>query len=248
MFTLLTGKGLHEEGTLNEQLLAAMSKPCPPIATVSPSVSPAIAEIVDRALAFDKTNRWPDARSMRAAVDAAYQTVTGRPMSMSTHVILTPTMPRDSGAHDPQLASATTLAAPSNPVLPVVEQRNTSSPVASSGAMWAPMAGGRRWALVAGAAVVTVIAVLVGVGLRAPHQSVSAASSVPSSDPPPVVSASPSSSPPEEHSVAVPETVASVTPTTTAPAVHVSHAGAKPRASASAAASSEVVDIFTRRK
>jgi eukaryotic-like serine/threonine-protein kinase len=68
MFTLLTGRLVHEAETVNELLLAAMTKPSPPLASVMPGVSTALAGIVDRALAYAAADRWADAATMQSAV------------------------------------------------------------------------------------------------------------------------------------------------------------------------------------
>jgi serine/threonine-protein kinase len=77
MFNLLTGRFVHEADTVNKLLLAAMTKPPRKIATVDPDVPPAVAAIVDRALAFEQKDRWPDAAAMRDAVRKARTTVQG---------------------------------------------------------------------------------------------------------------------------------------------------------------------------
>ena len=68
MFTLLTGLLVHEAETVNELLLAAMTKPAPPLASVMPGVSPELAEVVDRALAYAQEDRWADAATMQSAL------------------------------------------------------------------------------------------------------------------------------------------------------------------------------------
>jgi serine/threonine-protein kinase len=68
MFTLLTGRLVHEAETVNELLLAAMTKPAPSLASVMPGVSTALAGIVDRALAYSAADRWADAATMQGAV------------------------------------------------------------------------------------------------------------------------------------------------------------------------------------
>ena len=68
MFTLLTGRLVHEAETVNELLLAAMTKPAPSLASVMPGVSSALAGIVDRALAYSAADRWADAATMQGAV------------------------------------------------------------------------------------------------------------------------------------------------------------------------------------
>ncbi len=67
MFTLLAGRHVHEAGTVNEQLLAAMTEKAPDVLGVLPTVPPDCAMIVNKALAFERDARWPDARTMRAA-------------------------------------------------------------------------------------------------------------------------------------------------------------------------------------
>jgi serine/threonine-protein kinase len=42
----------------------------PPLATVVPSIPAEVALVVDRALAYDRANRYPDATTMKADVDA----------------------------------------------------------------------------------------------------------------------------------------------------------------------------------
>jgi serine/threonine-protein kinase len=71
MFTLLAGRCVHDAETLNEILLLAMAQPAPPLATVLPGAPPAVAAIVDRALAYEMKDRWPDAATMRSAVQEA---------------------------------------------------------------------------------------------------------------------------------------------------------------------------------
>ncbi len=73
MFTALTGRLVHEAETVNELLLAAMTKPAPPLASVLPGVPTSVATVVDRALAHDMDARWSDARTMQTMVRMAFQ-------------------------------------------------------------------------------------------------------------------------------------------------------------------------------
>ena len=77
MFTLLSGRFVH--GALNtyEALGAAMMTPAPSVATAVAALPPQVAALVDRALAFEKEERWPDAHAMQIAVREAYHTSTG---------------------------------------------------------------------------------------------------------------------------------------------------------------------------
>jgi serine/threonine-protein kinase len=54
-------------------LLYAASRPAPRLATVAPHVPGPITNVVDRALAFQKEDRFPDARAMQIALEDAYR-------------------------------------------------------------------------------------------------------------------------------------------------------------------------------
>ena len=70
LYTLLSGRFVHEAETANEMLALSMTSHARSLATVA-DVAPALAAVVDRALAYEKGQRWPDARSMQAALRAA---------------------------------------------------------------------------------------------------------------------------------------------------------------------------------
>jgi len=70
MFTLLSGRHVHEGATGNEQLILSATTPAPSLGSIAPEVPPALVAIVDRALAFERERRWPDAASMQQAVRA----------------------------------------------------------------------------------------------------------------------------------------------------------------------------------
>ncbi len=79
MFTLLTGRYVHEAGTVNEALALAITRPAPSLATIEPDAHPALVDLVDRALAYDKGARWTDAITMQAALRHAYHAIHGAP-------------------------------------------------------------------------------------------------------------------------------------------------------------------------
>lgn len=68
MFTLLTGRTVHEGESAQNLVVLAATKPPRSVASLSPATEPEIVEIIDRALAFDKEDRWPSARDMHAAI------------------------------------------------------------------------------------------------------------------------------------------------------------------------------------
>ena len=71
MFTLLSGDVVHTGTTVNEQLVSAATKPARSLGVVASTSPPGLVEVVDRALAFDKAQRWPTAASMLQALQAA---------------------------------------------------------------------------------------------------------------------------------------------------------------------------------
>ncbi|MBS2014763.1 MAG: serine/threonine protein kinase [Deltaproteobacteria bacterium] len=70
LFTLLSGRHVHEAGSPNEQLAYAASRAAPPIGSLLPTLPARVAEILDRALAFARDDRWPSSREMQAALRA----------------------------------------------------------------------------------------------------------------------------------------------------------------------------------
>ncbi len=77
LFTLLTSEHVHEGSTPTEQLVMAVSDPAPKLASVDSEQDPCVCALVDRALARNKAERWPDAATMATAVAQAYRTLSG---------------------------------------------------------------------------------------------------------------------------------------------------------------------------
>lgn len=67
-FRLRTGRRVHEADNAIMQVVLVATQPARSILDVKPDTSPAFAAIVDRALAFAKEDRYPDAAAMRADV------------------------------------------------------------------------------------------------------------------------------------------------------------------------------------
>jgi serine/threonine-protein kinase len=70
MFRLLSGRVPHGQLGLAEAIIAAATRQIAPLASVSPEVPPDVCAVVDRAVAFEKTQRYPDAETMRGDVRA----------------------------------------------------------------------------------------------------------------------------------------------------------------------------------
>jgi len=73
MFQMLTGRLFVEGKTMLERVTNVGKKPAPKVQSFMPDVPDAVAAVVDRALAFDKKNRWESAAEMRDAVWSAHK-------------------------------------------------------------------------------------------------------------------------------------------------------------------------------
>jgi serine/threonine-protein kinase len=117
MFTLLSGQCVHSAETINQLLLAAMTKPAPPIVGVVPGVPAALAAVIDRALAFDARNRWHDARAMQHALRAIPRAQLAAAPSVQTMLQAAGTPPRASSALSLQSAATVSPTASDRPPL-----------------------------------------------------------------------------------------------------------------------------------
>jgi serine/threonine-protein kinase len=69
MFALLTGEVIHPGETGMAQMVLAASEQARSVLAVSPEVPPALANVVDVALSFEKTKRWESAAQMKTALE-----------------------------------------------------------------------------------------------------------------------------------------------------------------------------------
>jgi serine/threonine-protein kinase len=168
MFALLSGSEVHSGRTVNEVLIEAATKPAPPLTSVLPEVSPAVARVVDKALAFEREHRWRDAATMQEAVRSAFHDRHGSPLSTAPRL----TVPA-------AVVNRTLASAAVGPVLPGAPTTNGAVAVTRLGASLASLAarfpGASPIALGVGAFVVAaaigVGAVLVSSGSKAPASS-----------------------------------------------------------------------------
>ncbi len=71
LFTVMTGQRVHRGDDAKAKLIATARTPARPIREVMPELSRPIAAVIDRALAFDKAERWANAKAMREALREA---------------------------------------------------------------------------------------------------------------------------------------------------------------------------------
>jgi serine/threonine-protein kinase len=138
MFTLLIGRLVHQAETVNELMLAAMTKHAPPVLSIAPAVPAPIAALVDRALAYDQNARWADARAMQNAVRAAYSAFDRASLPMAPPNAGVPAAQPPTAASGGATAEPVTMVgrlapSPRFPVLPLV------GGLAGAGAMGAVM-------------------------------------------------------------------------------------------------------------
>jgi eukaryotic-like serine/threonine-protein kinase len=86
MFTLLTGRLVHEAQNLPGSLIMAATKPAISLGAVIPQLPRTVVEIVDRALNFDKPKRFPEASLMRSAVADAMREFAAHAAQQSTAI------------------------------------------------------------------------------------------------------------------------------------------------------------------
>jgi eukaryotic-like serine/threonine-protein kinase len=161
MFSLLTGRTVHEAETASEMLVYAATRPAPSILTVAPDMPEALAAVVDRAVAFDRDDRWEDARAMQTAVREAYASAYGKPMALRTLSGLGTSSGKSAdasgGTQKSRLRSEAETAAPGDLTarLPSRELLMTAPPTITV----ARMGSGSRRGVVAGGGVVVAIMV-----------------------------------------------------------------------------------------
>jgi eukaryotic-like serine/threonine-protein kinase len=68
MFRALTGRTVHDAKGATERLFQAMKDRAPSLGIVAPHIPTWVVGVVDKALAFDKKDRWATAELMRKAV------------------------------------------------------------------------------------------------------------------------------------------------------------------------------------
>jgi serine/threonine-protein kinase len=172
LWQALTGQLVHDGRTANEELLSAMTKPAPPLASVLTNASPAVAHVVDRALAFEREKRWLNAQRMQEGVRRAYHDRHGSPITTAPKITVPESVPNRTLGPTRSLAAA--------------KQSTTARPVASSqGGARVPTlsAPPRRLVVAAGTGVVVLVA---GIwALSAGHHGEPTATSPPASAPTP---------------------------------------------------------------
>jgi len=106
LYSLVAGRIVHEGKTHMEVVIAAATAHAKSLAAVAPDVPKALADVVDRALAFEKTERWQSARAMQQALRVSLPIARNvSPMATSQHPSQHPSEPGASIAFKSSLGS-----------------------------------------------------------------------------------------------------------------------------------------------
>jgi len=175
MFNLVTGRLVHEARTANEQLVAAVTQRASAMVTVAPETPKPLAEVIDKALAYDKADRWADAHAMQEAVRTAYDRMRHAPIASYPPLAVPESVPNRT------LASAEVplpVAPGPSATGPAVVSGRTGVPLTASSSVGLPksylVAGG----IAAGGAVLALVIVIAAViGSRASSGDTAASSS-----------------------------------------------------------------------
>ena len=224
IFTLVSGEMVHNADTPEHVVVLTATQPARPFGSVV-AVPPAIAAVVDRSLAFEKNDRFPDARSMQQALEQAYLASFGMPLSGPAPFAFGPARPEGTA---PFFGTPPVIMAPQLGTQPATPSASTTGGVAAVRAetLAAPTSPSNKTAIVAsivaGAAVIALGVTLLlrfgGSSHAAPTTTGSAAIGTPASLTPPATSAPPpvvvpAASPPlAEESATVLPAVATATP------------------------------------
>jgi serine/threonine-protein kinase len=99
-FRLLSGRFVHEGESGQEMMIRTATSPAPRLASVAPHVPERVARIVDRALEYDRRDRWPSALAMMSALEAVEEDLVASdypeafdPSHASPVATTTPTVP-----------------------------------------------------------------------------------------------------------------------------------------------------------
>ena len=112
LFTLLTGQPVHEGENAAQLMIHAATKPARALASLVSDVPPAIAQVIDQALMFEKASRWPSSAAMQEALERASVEAFGDRPSKSVLAALV------NGSSGEDVGIGATQMAPVNVVIP----------------------------------------------------------------------------------------------------------------------------------
>jgi hypothetical protein len=119
MHALITGHRINNGRTEQEALVMAATKPVPSVARIAPDLPIEVIKIIDKSLAWDRRNRYADAREMQKAVVTALQNLGGVPLTAEAGPQQAlPTAPHSINAPNAATATGQVAVAPAQVVAP----------------------------------------------------------------------------------------------------------------------------------
>jgi serine/threonine-protein kinase len=125
-FRVTTGRRIHEAENVVQLVVKMATIPAPPFRDVMPELSEHFARVIDKALAFEKAERYPTAEAMRADVRAALKALRGSKAD-DTHVA-----PYSDRAIPVAGVAPVAVRKKSSPTLPHIEEREPETPLESA--------------------------------------------------------------------------------------------------------------------
>jgi serine/threonine-protein kinase len=86
MFHALAGRIVHDADTMTARLMAAIQNPAPSLGSVTKGMPDSLVALVDRSLAYQRENRFPDARAMQKATRSVFKELTGEDLQSTDRV------------------------------------------------------------------------------------------------------------------------------------------------------------------
>jgi len=137
MHALITGHRINNGRTEQEALVMAATKPVPSVARLAPHLPIELIKVIDKALAWDRRNRFQDAREMQRGlielmpsqnVGALEALPPPRPLEVVANLPAAPTAPPPAKAV-PALSNTAPLAAPIPGTAPPPQQQPSIAPL-----------------------------------------------------------------------------------------------------------------------
>jgi serine/threonine-protein kinase len=151
MVRLLAGRTVHEAASPNAMLGKMATTPAPPARELAPFLSRDVAAVIDRALAFDVSARYPDAALMKRDVSAllanerppyatewldVHERRTARAPAMRAGEVAAPGVPPLPPPRLPSLVPAPALSDPAPAPAPDASLGPTTSPSSGRAPVW----------------------------------------------------------------------------------------------------------------
>ncbi|MFT3775251.1 MAG: protein kinase [Minicystis sp.] len=148
MFRLIAKRRVHEAETEQEMMVKMAIEPAPPLALVAPDAPRDVCLVVDRALMFDRLNRYPDATTMQRDIRAIREGMppphaharmldgTPAPSALRTPaIIVSPSMTADAPTRAPMTGEEPTAFADGRAVIPTATGAMATGAMAAASLM-----------------------------------------------------------------------------------------------------------------